>query len=149
MSRPARPGIVAAVPLARIATPAVLAALSGLHVAWGLGSSFPLRDVDDLTDAVAGSPVTPSAAACFAVAGALGSAAAITAGAPRRRPRLQAAGATAVAGVFAGRAVLGFAGRADLVAPGGVTSARFRRLDRTRYSPLCALIAAGALGSRG
>ena len=132
----------------RLATAAVLAALAGLHVAWGAGSSFPLRDAEELSDAVAGSRVSPSPAACFAVAGALGSAAALVAGAPRRHPFVQRAGTTTVAAVFAGRAVLGFTGRTDLVAPGGVVSERFRHLDRTRYSPLCALIAAGALISR-
>ena len=135
-------------PLARVATAAVLAVLAGLHVAWGTGSSFPAADAGDLADAVAGSKVTPSPAACFAVAGALGTASALVAGAPSADSRLRRAGVATVAGVFAGRALLGFTGRTDLVAPGGTTSERFRELDRTRYSPLCALIAAGALLAR-
>ena len=134
--------------LPRVATAAVLAVLAGLHVAWGTGSSFPAADADDLADAVAGASVTPSPAVCFAVAGALGSAAALVAGVPSPDSRIRRAGVATVAGVFAARALLGFSGRTDLVAPGGTTSARFRDLDRTRYSPLCALIAAGALLAR-
>lgn len=141
-------GYCRAMLIARAATAAVLAGLAGLHVVWGTGASFPMTDADDLADAVAGSPVTPSPAACFAVAGALASASALVGGAPRRDSRIRRAGTTVVAGVFAGRALLGFTGRTDLVAPGGTVSERFRRLDRTRYSPLCALIAAGALLSR-
>ena len=142
------PGYCRAMLAARAVTAAVLAVLAALHVAWGMGSSFPMTDDDHLADAVAGSPVTPSPAACFAVAGALASASALVAGAPRRDSRIRQAGTIVVAGVFAGRALLGFTGRTDLVAPGGAVSERFSHLDRTRYSPLCALIAAGALLSR-
>jgi hypothetical protein len=130
------------------ATAAVLAGLAALHVAWGRGSSFPLSDAEHLSDAVAGSTSTPPPAACYAVAGALTAASALVAGAPRRGSWLQRTGTTVVAGVFAGRALLGFTGRTDLVAPGGTTSERFRELDRTRYSPLCALIAVGSLLAR-
>jgi hypothetical protein len=42
--------------------------------------------------------------------------------------------------VLAVRGGLGLAGRTDVMAPGSV-SARFRRLDRAVYSPLCLLLA--------
>ena len=38
------------------------------HVAWALGSSFPFRSRAELVDAVIGSDVIPSSAACDAVA---------------------------------------------------------------------------------
>jgi hypothetical protein len=46
-----------------------------------------------------------------------------------------------VAAVLSGRGLLGLAGRTDVVSPGS-SSARFRRLDRRVYSPLCLALAA-------
>ena len=56
---------------------AALFAISGLHVAWGLGASWPRIDRE---------PASPGA--CFAVAGLLGVAAGLVAGRPHRAPRL-------------------------------------------------------------
>jgi hypothetical protein len=131
----------------RVATAAALGALAGLHVAWGLGSSFPFRDADELADAVVGRRAVPPPGACFAVAGALLAATALVAdvgGLPRSVQRLGVGG---VAAVLATRAALGFAGRTDLAVPGSA-SPRFRRLDRGVYSPLCLALAAGALTAR-
>ncbi|WP_406279494.1 DUF3995 domain-containing protein [Embleya sp. NBC_00896] len=120
-----------------------LTALAGLHVVWGMGSPWPLPDRDALSDAVVGQPMTPGPAACFAVAGALGSAALLVAGRPRRWPALARLGARGVAGVFAVRGLAGLAGRTDLLSPGS-SSERFRRLDRLAYSPLCLVLAASS-----
>jgi Protein of unknown function (DUF3995) len=121
-----------------------LGGLAGLHAAWGLGASWPLADRDALADAVIGRAEVPPAAACWAVAGALGAAAAIVGGRPRALPRLRRAGAAGVVLVLAGRGLLGLAGRTDVVSPGS-SSPRFRELDRGRYSPLCLVLAGLAL----
>lgn len=121
-----------------------LGALAALHAAWGLGASWPLGDREALADAVVGRREVPPAAACWAVAGALGAAAALVDGRPRALPRLRRAGAAGVVLILAGRGLLGLAGRTDVVSPGS-SSARFRELDRRRYSPLCLALAALAL----
>ena len=59
---------------------------------------------------------------------------------------LRLAGVRTVAAVLGARAVLGFTGRTEVVSPGSV-SARFRRMDRRFYSPLCAALAVGAASS--
>jgi hypothetical protein len=126
----------------------VLTGLAGLHVAWGLGSSFPLADWETLSDAVVGQPTVPGAGACFAVAGALGAAALLVSGQPRSLPTISRVGAAGVAGVLGLRGLVGLAGRTDLLSPGS-SSERFRRLDRVAYSPLCLALAVGsAMGAR-
>jgi Protein of unknown function (DUF3995) len=112
---------------------AALLAISGLHVAWGLGASWPRIDREP-----AGSM------ACFAVAGLLGVAAGLVAGRPRRAPGLSRLGARAVTAVLATRGAFGMAGRTDLLAS-GASSAGFRRMDRRVYSPLCLALAALAI----
>jgi hypothetical protein len=131
----------------RASTRAAAAGLSGLaalHAAWGLGASWPLADRDALADAVIGRADVPPSGACWAVAGALGAAAAFVDGRPRALPHLRRAGAAGVVLVLTGRGLLGLAGRTDVVSPGS-SSARFRELDRRRYSPLCLALAALAL----
>lgn len=125
-----------------------LTAIAGLHVAWGLGSSWPLPDRASLADAVVGQPGVPGPAACFAVAGALGTAALLVAGRPRRKPAVARLGGFGVAGVLGLRGVVGLVGRTDLLSPGS-SSDRFRRLDRMAYSPLCLALAAGSAVSAG
>ncbi|GGT58960.1 DUF3995 domain-containing protein [Streptomyces atratus] len=125
-----------------------LTALSGVHIAWGLGSPWPLRDRQTFSDVVTGRPDPPGPMACFAVAGALGTAALLVAGRPRRSPALSRIGTAGVAAVLGVRGVAGLSGRTDLLSPGSV-SARFRRLDRLAYSPLCvALAASTAIAAR-
>ena len=121
-----------------------LGGLAALHAAWGLGASWPCADRDALADAVVGRPEVPPAAACWAVAGALGAAAALVGGRSQSLPRLRRAGAAGVVLVLTGRGLLGLAGRTDLVSPGS-SSTRFRELDRRRYSPLCLVLAGLAL----
>lgn len=130
--------------LAAGATAGVLAALSALHLAWGLGSSIPFRSRDELADAVVGTSVVPPPRACFAVAGALAAGAALAAPvAPTalgvRRPALRV-----MAGVFGLRGALGLLGRTEVVSPGS-NSERFLRLDRRLYAPLCLALSLGAL----
>jgi hypothetical protein len=120
---------------------AALFALAGLHAAWGAGSAWPLPDRDALADAVIGAAEVPSPAACFAVSGALAAAGALVAGWPGgSRPAVRRLGTGTVVAVLAGRGALGLAGRIRLVSPAS-TSARFARLDRRVYSPLCLALA--------
>jgi len=119
---------------------ATLGAIGALHLAWGRGSTWPYPDLDTLADEVVGRPVVPSPGACYAVAGLLGTAAALVAAPPSAAPRLQAVGQAGVAAVLGTRAGLGFLGRTELVSPGS-SSATFRRNDRRRFSPLCAALA--------
>jgi hypothetical protein len=132
--------------LARVVTPATLAGIGALHVLWGRGSTFPFSSRDRLKDTVVGSRVTPSPAACYAVAGLLAASAALVAGLPAPRSRTRRAGVATVAVVLGARAALGFSGRTDIVSPGSA-SAQFRRMDRRVYAPLCLALAIGAAGS--
>jgi hypothetical protein len=120
----------------RVAASAGLLAAAGLHAAWGAGSAWPFRDRAALADAVIGAAEVPGPAACLAVSGALGVAGALAAGWPARHPAVRRAGVSVVAAVLAGRGGLGLAGQTRLVSPASV-SARFTRLDRRVYSPLC------------
>jgi len=120
---------------------AALFALAGMHAAWGAGLAWPLPDRDALADAVIGAAEVPPAAACFAVSGALAAASALVAGWPGgSRPAVRRLGTGMVVAVLAGRGALGLAGRTRLVSPAS-TSARFARLDRHVYSPLCLALA--------
>ncbi len=130
----------------RIATPATLAGIGALHAAWGRGSTFPFGSRERLNDTVIGRPATPSPIACYAVAGSLAVASALVAGLPTPRNRVRRMGVATVAAALGTRAVLGFSGRTELVSPGSV-SARFLRMDRRVYSPLCLVLALGAASS--
>jgi hypothetical protein len=125
------------------ATAVVLASLSALHAAWGFGSAFPFRDHATLADTVAGTRAVPQPRACLAVAGLLLTAAAIVDDALPLRADLRRVGALGVGGVLGARGVLGVAGRTDLVVS-WTPSARFVRLDRRYYGPLCLALSAGA-----
>ncbi len=131
---------------ATVATSGVLAALAGLHVAWGRGSTFPFKTRETLNDTVIGGDKTPSPAACYGVAALLSAASALVAGLPTRSSWIRRVGVCTVATALGGRAALGFAGRTDVVSPGS-TSAHFRRIDRRYYSPVCLTLALGALNS--
>jgi hypothetical protein len=127
-------------------TAATLTGLAALHVAWGRGSSFPLADRDDLAEAVVGTSIVPGPLPCFGVAAALLVAASAVQNRPQwpRRPRLLAL--AGIAGILGGRGLLGLAGKTSVVAPGS-NGARFRRLDRRIYAPLCLGLAAGVLSA--
>ena len=121
-----------------------LAGFGVLHAAWGLGVSWPFRDRAALADAVIGRADVPPPAACWAVAGALGAAAAVVAGRPRRLFRVSRIATAGASVTLAGRGLLGLAGKTDIVSPGS-SSRRFRELDRRIYSPLCLALALLAL----
>jgi len=126
------------------ATAGTLALAAAVHGAWGLRVSVPGIDAARMAEAVAGAGEPPGPVACFAVAGALATAAAVVAGVPAGRPALVRAGRWGVAFALGGRGALGLAGRTDLVAPGQLT-ASFRRWDRRLYTPLCLALCAGAV----
>ena len=127
-------------------TAATLVVLAALHVAWGGGSSFPLADRDDLAEAVVGTSIVPGPLPCFGVAAALLVAASAVQNRPRWPGRLRRLALAGIAAVFGGRGLLGLAGRTSVVSPGS-DGARFRRLDRRLYAPLCLVLAAGVLGA--
>jgi hypothetical protein len=124
-------------------TAGVLAAIGGLHLAWGRGSSFPFGSSDELVDSVIGSGSVPSPRACQTVAGALFVASALVADVPVAPRRVRQLGRYGVASVLGLRGALGLCGRTDVVSPAS-TSPRFRAMDRRLYSPLCLALAAGA-----
>jgi hypothetical protein len=128
-------------------TAGVLAGVAGLHVAWGLGSSFPCADREDLADAVIGRSTVPGPLACSGVAAALLLAASAVEDRPRWPPPLRRLALVGASGVLGLRGALGLAGRTSAIAPGSV-GPRFRRLDRRFYAPLCLGLAAGAVRAR-
>ena len=128
------------------ATAGVLSGAAALHVAWGLGSTWPLPNAAALADTVVGSASVPPPTACFAVAGALGTAAALVLGFPPQLPHVRKAGQLGVALVLGTRAVFGFAGRTNQLSPGS-ESPQFQYWDRRLFSPLCLALAAGAAHS--
>jgi hypothetical protein len=131
---------------ASITTASVLAGIGALHVAWGLGSSFPFRDRAELADIVVGSDVVPGRRASLAVAAMLGIAAGLVADVLPVPPRLRRVGVAGVATVLASRAAFGFAGATERLVAGS-NSPRFVSADRRVFAPLCAALAAGAVVS--
>lgn len=123
-------------------TATALFAISGLHVAWGLGSSIPFRSREELADAVVGTEEMPSFAACVTVASALALAAVIVAGVVPLPGRLRTFALGTVATVLATRGVAGALGRTAVLSAGS-DSTNFRRFDKRVYSPLCLWLAAG------
>ncbi len=128
-------------------TATALAAIGGLHVAWGRGSSFPFRNEHELIDSVVGGNAVPSPAACYAVAGALFVASGLVVDIPIGPRPVRKLGRLGVACVLGGRGALGLFGRTDLVSSVS-TSEKFRRIDRRYLSPLCLALAAGAISPR-
>jgi hypothetical protein len=124
-----------------------LAAAGALHAVW-TRSSWPLRDRAEFADVVVGVGVeqAPTPAMCAEVAGALGAAAYLVgarAGVlPAIGPRwLRTGGSATVAGVLLTRGIGGLV----LSTSGRIPrSARFLRLDRRYYSPLCIALGTGA-----
>lgn len=128
------------------ATAAALGVAAAMHAVWGLKLQVPGVDSARMAEAVSGVGEPPGPAACFAVAGALTTAAALLLGVPASRPGLVRAGRSGVALALGGRAALGLTGNTQLVAPGEITDS-FRRWDRMLYTPLCLALSAGALRS--
>ena len=129
-----------------VVTAAALAGISGLHVAWGLESSFPSSDHESLADSVAGTTAVPDPPECFAVAASLLGAATLVMDVLPLNRRLRGAGVSAVALVLGTRGVLGVLGRTGTIVP-WTPSERFTKLDRRYYGPLCLALSAGALSS--
>lgn len=127
-------------------TSGVLAVLAGLHMAWGAGASFPLGDRASLADTIAGTDDVPAPAECGVVAGLLGVAAALVADIAPVAPAIRRAGVAGVAATLGLRGVAGLSGRTDLLVP-RTPSARFVRLDRRYYGPLCLVLALGSVAS--
>jgi hypothetical protein len=135
--------------VARIAaglTAGVLVVVCALHLAWGFGASFPFRNRDELADAVVGTAAVPPPIACFAVAGALATGAALVADVAPVAPGVRQPALGVMAGVFGLRGALGFLGKTDVVSPGS-NSERFLRLDRRLYAPLCLALFLGTLAA--
>jgi hypothetical protein len=97
---------------------------------------------NELTEAVLGAPGREfgGAAACYAVTGALGTAAALVAGWPSRLDGPRRIAVLGIAAGFAVRGALGLAGHTNVLVPIS-TGARFRRLDRKIYSPVVLTLA--------
>ena len=85
--------------------------LSALHLAWGLGASIPFRSRDELADAVVGTTAVPPPIACFVVAGALATGAALAANVSPVAPVVRRSALSVMAGVFAVRGALGLLGQ--------------------------------------
>ena len=126
-----------------ITTSTVLAGIGALHVAWGLGSSFPFRYRAALADTVVGNDAVPGRGASLAVAGLLGVAAGLVADVLPVPPRFRRVGVLGVASVLATRAAFGFTGSTERLVSGS-NSPRFVTADRRVFAPLCAALAAGA-----
>ncbi len=124
----------------RVATSGTLLAASGLHAAWGRGSTFPFTSPAGLTDHVVGAARTPSRGACYSVAAGLAGAAGLVMAPSRGRLHRRMLGTLAT--LFAARACFGFAGRTDLLVPGS-SSPTFRRNDRRYFAPICSGLAFG------
>lgn len=117
-----------------------LAAVSALHAAWALGSSWPAPDRKGLAGLVAGTDTMPGPIECCAVSVALAAASAVTAGAggEHRAARLARIG---VATALLARGVCGLTGQTRLLVP-WTPSPHFTELDRRVYGPLCVVLAA-------
>ena len=123
-------------------TAAVLLVIAGLHVTWGLGSSFPFRSREQLADAVVGRTEVPPFGACVAVASVLALGAVLVAGVVPLPGRLRTVALRTVATVLATRGLAGALGRTAALSPGSESST-FQRLDKRIYAPLCLWLAAG------
>jgi hypothetical protein len=119
-----------------------LFAIAALHVAWGLGSSFPFQSREELADSVVGTEEVPSLKACMAVASLLVLSSALVAGLLPLPNRLRTFALRIVSAVLATRGVVGALGRTSAISPGSDSPA-FVRMDKRFYSPLCLWLAAG------
>jgi len=123
-------------------TASALFTLAGLHVLWGLGSSFPFENRDELADAVVGRSEVPPLSECLVVASALAFAAVLVAGVVPLPKSMRTVALRFVTAGFLTRGVVGALGRTSMLSPGS-DSPRFTRLDQRFYSPLCLWLASG------
>jgi hypothetical protein len=140
------------------AATAGLAIASSLHLAWGLGSPWPMEDATSLARAVVGGAVFPSRVACLGVASLLAVAAALVAARAHPRSRLGRwlplpvtdPLVVGIAGVLALRGVGGFLASASTAfTTAFATTAQFRSLNLRLYSPLCIALAVGSYAATG
>ncbi|MEH3078744.1 MAG: DUF3995 domain-containing protein [Quadrisphaera sp.] len=120
-------------------------ALGLLHVCWALGSHWPASSGSDLADAVVGAQALPARVPTAVVSVGLVSGAVIVSGA-LGRPRARRSAAVALGGAFVARGALGGSAAARRITA-SAPSARFVRLDRRCYRPLCAAIGVALLVS--
>lgn len=125
-------------------TAATLAAIAGLHVGWGAGSSFPFKDRDALADSVAGSSAAPGPRECFTVAGLLFFAAGVVSDGLPIGATTRSLGLAGLATILGGRGIIGVAGRTGSIVP-WTPSTRFNKIDKKYYGPLCLALAGGTL----
>ena len=137
--------------LPALITSGTLVATAGVHLAWALGSPWPFADRETWRESVFEESMRePDALAYAAVVSALlaGSASVLAADGVRvpgwslLPARLRSAAPWGVAGVVGARGALGL-----VLFPGDRGGARFARLNRRYYSPLCLALAAGAAWS--
>lgn len=121
-----------------LAATAVLATAAAAHVGWAFGRSWPAGDRDAAASMFAGADEVPGPAACLAVAGLLGTAAALAAGVGGGHPvaRLGRAG---VAGTLFLRGVAGLTGNTDRLV-GWKLADDFKETDRRIYGPGCLVV---------
>jgi hypothetical protein len=124
-----------------------LGGLSALHLAWAAGSSWPSSDRAELAQVTAGTDELPGPVPCLQVAAVLAGAAGLVAGVGGDR-RVARFGRAAVAAGFLTRGVAGLTGNTGRLVP-WTPDARFARLDRRYYGPLCCAIGLAALAGRG
>jgi hypothetical protein len=126
-------------------TASALAAIGGLHMLWGAGSTWPAASSRDLARLVVGTDTFPPPAACLAVALLLGAAATVVQQSTTNQPKLglpfARIGTATVAGVLGLRGIGGFVASGVL---GRAADLPFRRWDLLLYSPLCVALAIGA-----
>jgi uncharacterized membrane protein len=121
---------------------AVLMGIALLHLAWGLGVRWPVKDEAALAATVIGfrgQTRMPAFLPCLAVAIALAAVTTLVfwqAQSPALLPRTGLLAATAV---FLARGVAAYVPAWRRLTP----QEPFARLDRTLYGPLCLLLAAG------
>lgn len=119
-----------------------LASAAAAHLAWGRGSSWPMRTREELADVVVGSQQVPAAGECYAVAALTAAGAALVTG-MGGGGKLATGARWTLAAVLGSRGVVG--GRAACSALRLPTpSDRFVELDNTVYRPLCLAIAGAA-----
>lgn len=118
-----------------------LGALTALHAIWARGSTWPSADHDALAELVVGRRPFPGSGLCWAVAGLLAGATAVSAAHADLLP-VPGGGASPpvrrAAGVLVGGLVI--RGATGIVASGlglGGATPQYRRWDLALYSPLC------------
>ena len=144
-----------------------LAGAGALHALWASGSTWPAADAAELADVVVGRaregterrdgdtgpPPLPARAPTLAVAGLLGAASVLTAGASgllplpgRRSEDLARLGARVASGVLLARGTGGLVVSSTGLVP---TTERFRRWNLRLYSPLCVGLGGAIVAATG